>query len=389
VHAVRLDKGGNLWLGTEGYGVGRLDARTGRVAWFRRDQGLGGEYPSSLVVDRSQRIWAATEHGLFEAQPSAKRFQRVDEVPPVRCWVVAEAPGGDILAGTVQGLFWLSGGKWRRISTADGLRSDTVLAITASQSHEIWVGYWFSSSVTRIRMDGGRLSMTHFGREAGLRGELTYFLGFDSRGQLWAGTDQGVRSWDGDRWKQFDQNDGLIWNDCDLGAFAASPGGDVWFGTSGGLARFKPNPAKRPVQPPSALFTRLTLGNTVVESGRYVSMGHTSNSLAAQYSALSFTHDSSLLFRYRLRPLSNEWRETSLRDLQFPGLPANDYRLEVQVRDGLGQWSAQRAVFTFQIQPPWWRSWWCQSLMAALAFLFLWMVWRWRVFHLVRRQKEL
>jgi diguanylate cyclase (GGDEF)-like protein len=389
VHAVRLDRGGNLWLGTEGNGVGRLDTRTGAVAWFRKDQGLAGEFPASLVVDRSQRIWAATEHGLFVAQPSQKRFERVDGVPAVRCWVVTEAAGGDILAGTVEGLFWLSAGKWRRISTADGLRHERILAIDASRPHEVWVGYWFSGSITQIRIDGQRLSMTHYGREAGLRGELTYFLGFDTRGQLWAGSDQGVRSWDGKHWKQYDQSDGLIWNDCDLGAFAAGPDGEVWMGTSGGLARFQPSPVKHPVRSPAAVFTRLMLGDTVVENGRYVSMGHTANSLAAQYSALTFAHESSLLFRYRLLPLFGAWREVSLRELQFPGLPANDYRLEVQARDGLGEWSAQPAVFAFQIRPAWWRSWWYQSLMAALVSLLLWMVWRWRVFHLVRRQREL
>jgi diguanylate cyclase (GGDEF)-like protein len=389
VHAVRSDRGGSLWLGTEGYGVGRLDARTGRVEWFRKDQGLAGEFPASLVVDRSQRIWAATERGLFVAQPSQKRFQRVDEVPPVRCWVVTEAPSGEILAGTVEGLFWLSGGKWRRISTAEGLRHDVILAVDASKLHEIWVGYWFSGSITRIRMNGERLSMTHYGREAGLRGELTYFLGFDARGQLWAGTDQGVRSWDGDRWNQYDQNDGLIWNDCDLGSFATGPDGAVWIGTSSGLAHFKPGRIKRQAQPPSAVFTRLAFGNAVLENSRYVSMGHTSNSLAAQYSAFAFAHESSLLFRYRLQPLFSQWRETSLRELQFPGLPANDYRLEVQARDGLGEWSGQPAVFAFKIRTPWWRSWWYGALMAAVALLLLCLVWRWRVFHLVRRQREL
>jgi ligand-binding sensor domain-containing protein len=90
-------------------------------------------------------------------------------------------------------LFRLSGDRWRRISTADGLRHDVVLSVAASTVGEIWVGYWYSDSVTRIRMDGEHLSMTHYGAEAGLRGEMRYFLGFDAHGQLWVGTDQGVR----------------------------------------------------------------------------------------------------------------------------------------------------------------------------------------------------
>jgi len=389
VHAVRLDRGGNLWLGTEGYGVGRLDARTGRLAWVRKDQGLAGEFPASLVVDHSQRIWAATEHGLFVAQPSQRRFEIVNDVPAVRCWVVTEAPGGEILAGTVQGLFWLSGGRWRRISMADGLRHDVVLAINASRPHEVWVGYWFSGGVTRIRVDGEHLSMTHYGREAGLRGELTYFLGLDARGQLWAGTDQGVRLWDGDRWKQYDQSDGLIWNDCDLGGFAAEPDGTVWIGTSSGLARFHPKPVRRPTPAPSAIFTRLMLGDRNVERSNAVSMGYWANSLVVQYSTLTFAHEGSVRFRYRLQPLFSEWRETALREMQFPGLPPNDYRLEVEARDGVDGWSKQPAVFAFQIRPPWWSTWWFREFVAALALLVLCVVWRWRVFQLLRRQWEL
>jgi len=389
VHAVRLDRGRNLWLGTEGKGVGRLDARTGRVAWFGKDHGLVGEFAASLVVDQAQRVWAATERGLFVAQPSQKGFQRVGGVPAVRCWVVTEAPGGDILAGTVRGLFWLSGGRWRRISMADGLRHDVVLAIGASKSHEIWVGYWFSGSVTRIQTEGEHLAMTHYGREAGLRGELTYFLGFDARGQLWAGTDQGVRSFDGDRWKQYDQNDGLIWNDCDLGSFAAEPDGTVWIGTSSGLARFHPKVVSRATAAPPAIFTRLMLGDRNVERGGPVTMGYRANSLVAQYSALTFAHEGSIRFRYRLQPLFGEWRETALREVQFPGLPPNEYRLEVEARDGWDGWSKQPAVFAFEIRPPWWSTWWFRESVAALALLLLCLVWRWRVVQLLRRQWEL
>jgi ligand-binding sensor domain-containing protein len=73
---------------------------------------------------------------------------------------------------------------------------------------------------------------------------MTYFLGFDARGQLWAGTDQGVRVRKRDRWEQYDHNDDLIWDDCDLQGFAAEADGTVWIGTSGGLAHFTAAPLR-------------------------------------------------------------------------------------------------------------------------------------------------
>jgi diguanylate cyclase (GGDEF)-like protein len=269
------------------------------------------------------------------------------------------------------------------------LDHDVILALATNKPDEIWVGYWFSGRVTRIRVDGEHLSMTHFGSEQGLRGEMSYFLGFDAVGRLWSGSDQGVRVWNGERWTQYDQSDGLIWNDCDLGAFAAQPDGTVWVGTSGGLARFQPSRTARAARPPSIVFTKLILGDRMVEASRYASIDHRSNSLTAQYSALAFAHEASILFRSRLVPLFGDWRETPLHEMQFPGLPPNDYRLEVEARDVGGPWSKQPAAFAFEIQPPWWRSWWFCALVATAALALVRMVWRWRTLQLTRHQKEL
>ncbi len=363
VHTLQREPDGSVWLGTERHGAARIDAHTGRIEWFKQDRGLEGLLTYSLALDRSQRIWAATDRGLYVAPLSSKRFQRVEEVPVVRCYAVIVEPGGAILVGAAKGVFRLSGGHWRQITSADGLRHDVVLALAASRADEFWVGYWYSGSVTRVRVEGERLSMTHFGGELGLRGEMTYFLGFDALGQLWAGTDQGVRVLSGDRWIRYDHNDGLVWDDCDLEGFAAEPDGAVWIGTSGGLAHFTPVPQTHPMRSPGVVFTQLTLGNTEVEEGAHASTSYTSNSLTARYSTLTFAHESSLLFRYRLEPLFSDWRETPQQELQFPGLPPHDYRLEVQASDARGPWSKQPAVFEFEIRPPWWRTGWFLSLL--------------------------
>jgi signal transduction histidine kinase/DNA-binding response OmpR family regulator len=389
VHSVRLERDGSVWLGTERNGAARIDSRTGRVDWFRQEQGLAGISPFSLALDRSGRVWAATEKGLFVTEPSRTRFRRVEEVPAVNSWVVIEGPDGEILVGTSAGLFRLSGDRWRRISTADGLRHDVVLSVAASKPGEIWVGYWYSGSVTRIRTDGEHLSMIHYGAEAGRRGEMSYFLGFDAHGQLWVGTDQGVQVWDGTRWSQYDHNDGLIWDDCDLQGFAAEPDGTVWIGTSSGLARFTPGQRTRRVRSPAVEFTQLTLGQTRVENGRYQSVAHTSNSLVTRYSALSFARESSVLFRYRLQPLFGDWRETSQRELHFPGLPPNDYRLEVQARDGWGEWSAQPAAFAFKIRLPWWRTWWFLTLLGLTPPAAVLLILRQRILRQQQIQREL
>ncbi|MGO9274210.1 MAG: response regulator [Terriglobia bacterium] len=366
VHALQLEPDGSVWLGTERNGAARIDSRTGQIEWFKQGQGLAGLMPFSLALDREHQIWAATDRGLFVAKLSEKRFRRVEEVPTVRCLAVAAGPDGEILVGSTVGLFRRAGSRWRQITTVDGLRHDNVITAAVHGPNEIWVGYMFTGTVTRIQTDGDHLSMTHYGSDQGLRGELTYFVGFDARGRLWTGTDQGVWVRDGERWDQYDKNDGLIWNDCDHNGFAAESDGTVWIGTSGGLARFKSGTVTRQVRPPTVAFTRLTLGKDRVNQDSAPSVGYASNSLIARYSALTFARENSVLFRYRLQPLFSDWRDTSQTELDFPGLPPGDYRMEVQARDGWGVWSKQAAVFAFEIRDPWWRSWWFLTLLGLV-----------------------
>jgi diguanylate cyclase (GGDEF)-like protein len=159
-----------------------------------------------------------------------------------------------------------------------------------------------------------------------------------------------------------------VWDDCYLNGFAAMPDGAVWIGPSGGLAHFLPGEETRRQDPPRAIFTKLTLGG--VDAAENASVGHRSNALAVRFSALSFVHEDKLLF--------GDWRETRQRDLQFPGLAPDSYRLEVEARDGSGRWSAEPALFTSEVQPPRWRTWWATSLLIAAALGLLALIIRWR-----------
>ena len=220
--------------------------------------------------------------------------------------------------------------------------------------------------------------------------EPPIFLGFDAGHRLWAGTNRGVDVRDGATWRHFDQHDGLVWDDCDLNGFAAAADGTVWIGTSGGLAHFTPGDHAPWKDPPVAIFTKLTLGKTRVDPAQQtVSVGYNANAFAASYSALTFVRESAVTFRYRLAPLFAQWQETRQRELQFPGLPPNAYRLEVEARDGWGRWSAEPTRFSFVVRPPWWRSLWFISLLAFAFLGVLAMTFRWRGHAARQRERDL
>jgi diguanylate cyclase (GGDEF)-like protein len=391
VHSVRLAPDGDIWIGTETHGAARIHEETGalgKVDWFGEAQGLTGKAAYTLRFDREQRLWAATEVGLFMAKPPYQRFSRVAELPSSRFWAVAEGTGGTMWAGGAEGLFENVAGHWKNYTPADGLSNREVISLAAGPDGRIWIGYRHGGGIDRIRQLPGGIAVEKAVQRIGTDG-IVYFLEFDALGRLWAGTEHGVDIWDGARWSHYDSSDGLVWDDCNLNAFAAEADGTVWIGTSGGLSRYQPV-AHRPAEfSPKVVFTKLVMGRTDVSGRRNPSVGIHSNSLTARYSALNASGANGVIFRYRLLPANYVWTETTQRGLEFAELAPGAWRLEVEARDRDGGWSDNSAGFSFEIMTPWYRMWWFIGVCVLTPLLMAAAAVRLRISAATKREREL
>ena len=388
VHSVRQAPGGDVWIGTETRGAARIHAKTGKVEWFGPEQGLTGHAAYTLRFDDHQRLWAATEAGLFVAGAPYRNFSRIAELPTTRFWAVAEGSDGTIWAGGTAGLFEFSAGHWKKLTRADGLSNQEVLSLGAGPNGAMWVGYRFGGGIDRVHPNAGGVTIEKGIQRPGTNG-LVYFLDFDSHGRLWAGTERGVDMWDGSRWSNYDISDGLVWDDCNLNAFAEDPDGAIWIGTSGGLSRFKPRPSSSPDAPLEVVFTRLVVGQKDVSGLRSPSFGSHANSLVARYSALNAARENGVVFRYRLAGANANWTETSQRELQFANLAPGSYQLEVQAREEDGTWSERSAEFPFRILTPWYGTWWFVSVCILIPLSIVAAVLRLRMLGAQHREREL
>jgi len=378
VHSLQMAPGGDLWIGTETRGVARIDARTSRVQWFGQEQGLSGKAAYSLRFDREQRLWPATEAGLFVAGVPYQNFVRIAELPSTRMWAIAEGTDGTIWAGGAGGLFGYSAGRWKNWTRADGLSNQEVLSLGAGADGTMWIGYRFGGGIDHIQPRPGGINIEKGIQRRGSDG-LVYFLEFDASGRLWVGTERGVDTWDGSRWAHYDTRDGLAWDDCNLNAFAEEADGTIWIGTSGGLSRFKPHPRRRAPDVPLE----------VVFGKHNPSSGSHSNSLIARYAAPNAPHENAIVFRYRLEGANSTWTETTQRELRFAQLAPGAYRLVIEARDSDGVWSGHGAEFPFEILPPWYWTWWFICTCALIPGSVVVAVLRWRMLAAHKREHEL
>ncbi|MDZ4799807.1 MAG: ATP-binding protein [Bryobacteraceae bacterium] len=372
VHAV-VRRGREIWIGADTLGIARVDLAASKTHWVATPSSPGTTQLYSLAVADDGRLWAGTSQGLFVSDLAVSRFDHVASTK-LATWSVVRTTRG-MVAGSIDGLLIWTNGAPRKLGKSDGLAEDAVLSATEAPNGDIWVGYRFSGLVTRLAFSdpGAAPRVTHFGPGEGILSGITYSLRFDSKGVLWAGTDNGLLRYDGKEWTQFTTADGLVWDDCDLGALAFDDSGSVWVGTSAGMSRFRPDASPLLSAAPAVVLTSVQLGTSPQARNSGARVDPDENHLVARYSALSTAYERRVIYRYRLLPLFADWRETTLRELQFPRLPAGKFTLELQARVARNEWGAP-VQFEFEVGELWWHSTWfltASILLPVAIFLYL------------------
>ena len=156
-------------------------------------------------MDESQNVWAGTEKGVFFAKPGEDSRSTNSGAALLRAAGDARrrylgGHGGRVVAD--------SGGKWRQFTTADGLRSKSVVSLAADQSGALWIGYRLTGTVTRLSLDNGKVTD---GLRSGARDQHHLLSGFRREGNS-VGRHQPGDSVARGRWQTlepYDHRDGL------------------------------------------------------------------------------------------------------------------------------------------------------------------------------------
>lgn len=389
---------GSFYLGSAPSAVYHWDPRSGRIdGTYGASSGLGGSRIFRLVMDPGGTLWAATEDaGLYRADTHRKplRFERVELPSGTKDEYVnglTLGPSGRIYACGEHGLAVLDGGKWRRYTDRDGLKRTHVAYALELRDGSILAGYFESVGLSRmrIRADGSLDVEPHPVQGDRLDKEKIYMLGQDGQGRIWAGTGRGVFLIQDGALQHFGLSDGLVGEDIDNMAFLADPGGDVWVGSSSGLARFDAAAYQGPPAPPRVAFLSSSLGDRGFDPalpGPKVS--HRDGTLQASFAGLSFLGEGRIQYQVKLEGLEPDWHVTDSAEARYPALAGGNYTFRVRARVDAGSWGPESS-FSFTVQPPWWQSWWFRALMVLAAIGLVGAFMGWRVASLRKHNEEL
>ena len=239
-HALKFGKDGRLWVGTEG-GLYLLQTNSRRWTYWRHPFGdpRNGVHEITRTADGS--IWLGTFNGLEIHRPNG-RIQYVESILGTTLGTITgiiedREHNVWVSSGSAfPGAFRWNGSTWRHFGYADGLTADRVHKIRRDRSGDLW--FLGLSAIYNAPYQPGAFQykngeFIHWGardsvREGLVHGRVYAFAeGLDH--SLWFGTYGGLSRWKDGEWRHWTSGNGLLGKAGRIYALAVDSLGSVWF----------------------------------------------------------------------------------------------------------------------------------------------------------------
>jgi diguanylate cyclase (GGDEF)-like protein len=457
VRGLLEDREGRLWVGSFGAGVQR-------VATGHRVQGLPWRFESlpfpegvpdvaqlvwTLMQDRSGRIWAGTDDGLYWTEPGAVRWRRerpLGEAVPMpgvramledrqgRLWIASSnglgridavgaerqrfpiAVGGEddpfrrqdeslyglyldaesrLWVGSSGGLHILDGegNVLARYRAKDGLPGPVVWSIHRHQDGSLWLGT--SGGLARVVNEAQGVEAISFepaGRRSGLPPGGVTSLATDRDGNLWLSGNHGLIRFapESGAFRVWTQREGIAADETGTNALLRGGDGRLFLAGIDGITAFDPRQLREQLETPRPRLSRGESGGLplpLAADRRSLRLAHDHRPLVLDFTGLVYDLPGTARFRYRLSPLAEYTELGQRRSLILDGLPHGQHRLEVAV-DNQGR-SAADVLLEIEVVPPLTATWSFRLAVAGSLILLLALLYLWRVRALTAQRRRL
>ena len=226
-------------------------------------------------------------------------------------------------------------------------------------------------------------------RNDGLASNIVYSLATDQSGSVWVGTPHGLdklsfnKSGGIHQIRHFNADDGFFGIETNTNAVYREQDGHIWFGTVEGVFKCDPSKIRLNTLEPITSITGIKLFSEKVNWDELVDstsswfnipknlkLSHKENHLTFEFFSNSLRNPKRVSYQYTLENFDRNWQPvTKKNEAVYTNLPPGQYVFKVKASNNDGVWNQLPAEISFEITPPFWRTWWFFSLAVLLLGL--------------------
>lgn len=365
-----------LWIGTYGNGLYRYDKITKKSKAVLTNA-LGGTIVC-LKIDGSNIYAGSVGDGLFKIDlktQAVTRFTEKDGLPDPSINAVFKDKKGNVWLGTYSGgLVKMKGfdshgklpiEKIYSSKSKDGeIAANAVLSINQDESGNIWVAT--STGLSKLLANG---TFYNFYEKDGLSNTYLYSILKDSLANFWMSTNSGIIKFNPQLpekeiiFKNYGVKDGLVNTEYNMGAAFVSASGNMYFGGPKGFNVFRPTAIKDNLHAPSAYVIGYKRGgkdvvtDTLICYKKHLKLSWRENYFQFELAALDYTDPSKNKFKYRLEGYETDWSSpTNVRYVSYTELPGGEYTFQVMAANNDGVWNEVPFEIKITVVPPFWKT---------------------------------
>jgi sugar lactone lactonase YvrE len=242
----------------------------------------------------------------------------------------------------------------------------------------LWIGT-LSDGLIRLDKITGKTQV--FSIATGLPNNTIYSILRGNDGLLWCSSNKGIFAFNPENQtvRSFTSRDGLTDDEFNRYYYMVFPDGNLAFGGPLGYTLFNPSKLETDRFDPPVVLTGLSVNNlpplsdplsTVTE----LSLRFDQNFITAEFAAMQFDLPEKIQYRHMLTGFDKSWVITGNDNkAQYTGLPPGNYTLLLNASNTSGKWGSRILQLKIAISPPFWKSWWFYTGVAALILLAIYL----------------
>ncbi|MGZ4095191.1 MAG: ligand-binding sensor domain-containing protein [Bacteroidia bacterium] len=379
INTIYADKENNLYIGSLGKKIYCYNPKKGfKVIGEEADLRLRGS--NCFLKDENGNLIIGNAQGLFVVNGQDK-IKKIEAAPAVFNAMV-QADDNTVLIGNTNGVLLLDKNYKISYPAIKGIENNEILCLKYKDGIA-WLG---STEHGVFRWNTKNNSVKQYNISKGLPSDFIYSMIVLSNNNVWLGTGFGICNLILDNAgeivevKNYSRSDGLIGMECNHTSELLARDSTLLFGTTKGLAHFKPSGSHNELAEPYVTLKSVKLFSAAIMDSSLCKgfsswynipeglvLGSKQNHLTFELGGIYLSNPEDILYKYKLEGIDKDYTTSNNPVINYPALPPGKYTLMVYAVTKGGAKSANPVKYDFEIKKAFYQEAW--FIMAIFLFV--------------------